>query len=99
MKYLPGMLIAAAFATLTFAVWAFLNRPASEPPWPAHIQGFAFSPFRTNEDPTRHEMPTDAEIDADLKLLTGKATTTSGSTCPGSRPAPTRGTRSWGFLA
>ena len=75
MKYLPGMLIAAAFATLTFAVWAFLNRPTSEPPWPAHIQGFAFSPFRTNEDPTRHEMPTDAEIDADLKLLTGKATT------------------------
>jgi len=74
MKSLPGLLIAAAFATLTFATWAFLNRPAAEPPWPARIQGFAFSPFRANEDATRNEMPTDAEIDSDLKLLTGKAT-------------------------
>jgi exo-beta-1,3-glucanase (GH17 family)/cellulose synthase/poly-beta-1,6-N-acetylglucosamine synthase-like glycosyltransferase len=72
MKFLPGLLIAAAFAALTFAFWAFLNRPASEPPWPARIQGFAFSPFRLGEDPTRHEMPTDAEIDSDLKLLAGK---------------------------
>src|SRR6185312_9675904 len=72
MKSLPGLLIAAAFATLTFATWAFLNRPAAEPPWPARIQGFAFSPFHANEDPTRDEMPTDAEIDSDLKLLDGK---------------------------
>jgi exo-beta-1,3-glucanase (GH17 family)/cellulose synthase/poly-beta-1,6-N-acetylglucosamine synthase-like glycosyltransferase len=72
MKSLPGLLIAAAFAALTCAVWAFLNRPAAEPPWPAHIQGFAFSPFRTGEDPTHHVMPTDAEIDTDLKLLAGK---------------------------
>ena len=74
MKSLAGVLIASAFTTLTFATWAFLNRPAAEPPWPAHIQGFAFSPFRANEDATRNEMPTDAEIDSDLKLLTGKAT-------------------------
>ncbi|HZO23033.1 MAG TPA: glycosyltransferase [Steroidobacteraceae bacterium] len=72
MKLVPGLLIAAAFAALTCAVWAFLNRPASEPPWPARIQGFAFSPFRLSEDPTRHELPTDAEIDSDLKLLAGK---------------------------
>jgi len=75
MKSLPGLLIAAAFAALTCAVWAFLNRPAAEPPWPAHIQGFAFSPFRTGEDPTHHVMPTDAEIDSDLKLLAGKINT------------------------
>jgi exo-beta-1,3-glucanase (GH17 family)/cellulose synthase/poly-beta-1,6-N-acetylglucosamine synthase-like glycosyltransferase len=75
MKSLPGLLIAAAFAALTCAVWAFLNRPATEPPWPAHIQGFAFSPFRTGEDPTHHVMPTDAEIDSDLKLLAGKINT------------------------
>jgi exo-beta-1,3-glucanase (GH17 family) len=72
MKSLPGLLIAAVFATLTFAVWAFLNRPTLEPPWPARIQGFAFSPFRLGEDPTHKEMPTDAEIDTDLKLLEGK---------------------------
>src|SRR5579872_266308 len=72
MKTLPSLLIAAIFATLTFAVWAYLNRPTREPPWPARIQGFAFSPFRANEDPTHFQMPTDAEIDADLALLEGK---------------------------
>jgi len=72
MKSLPGLLIAAAFAVLTVAVWALMNRPTAEPPWPVHIQGFAFSPFRIGEDPTHHVMPTDAEIDSDLKLLAGK---------------------------
>ena len=72
MKTIPSLLIAAAFATLTFAVWAYLNRPTREPPWPPLIQGFAFSPFRANEDPTTFKMPTDAEIDADLALLEGK---------------------------
>src|SRR6201997_1994798 len=72
MKSIPSLLIAAVFATLTFAVWAYLTRPTREPPWPPLIQGFAFSPFRANEDPTHFEMPTDAEIDADLALLEGK---------------------------
>jgi exo-beta-1,3-glucanase (GH17 family)/cellulose synthase/poly-beta-1,6-N-acetylglucosamine synthase-like glycosyltransferase len=72
MKTVGSLLIAALFATLTFAVWAYVNRPTREPPWPTRIQGFAFSPFRANEDPTRYEMPTDAEIDADLQLLEGK---------------------------
>jgi exo-beta-1,3-glucanase (GH17 family) len=72
MKTIPSLLIAAVFATLTFAVWAYLNRPTREPPWPPMIQGFAFSPFRANEDPTHFEMPTDAEIEADLTLLEGK---------------------------
>ncbi|HUL48038.1 MAG TPA: glycosyltransferase [Steroidobacteraceae bacterium] len=72
MKTIPSLIIAAVFATLTFAVWAYLNRPTREPPWPARIQGFAFSPFRANEDPTHFEMPTDAEIDQDLALLEGK---------------------------
>ncbi len=72
MKTIPSLLIAALFATLTFAVWAYLNRPTREPPWPARIQGFAFSPFRAGEDPNRLQMPTDAEIDADLTLLEGR---------------------------
>jgi len=72
MKTLGSLLIAAVFATLTFAVWAYLNRPTREPPWPNVIQGFAFSPFRNNEDPSHLQLPTDAEIEADLKLLEGK---------------------------
>jgi len=72
MKTIPSLLIAAVFATLTFAAWAYLNRPTAEPPWPKSIRGFAFSPFRSNEDPTHLEMPTDEEIDSDLALLEGK---------------------------
>ena len=72
MKAIPRLLIAALFATLTFAVWALLNRPTREPPWPKLIQGFAFSPFRSNEDPTHFQMPTDEEIDSDLALLRGQ---------------------------
>jgi exo-beta-1,3-glucanase (GH17 family)/cellulose synthase/poly-beta-1,6-N-acetylglucosamine synthase-like glycosyltransferase len=72
MKSLPSLLIAAVFALLTFALWAYLNRPAHEPPWPPLIQGFAFSPFRANEDPTHLVLPTVEEIDSDLKLLEGK---------------------------
>src|SRR5579862_7770572 len=72
MKTLGSLLIAAVFATLTFAVWAYLNRPTTEPPWPSTIQGFAFSPFRANEDPTHLQLPSDAEIESDLKLLEGK---------------------------
>src|SRR3984885_14845921 len=71
MKFFPSLLIAAVFATLTFAVWAYRTRPARQPPGPAVIQGFAFSPFRANEDPTQGQMPTDAEIDSDLALLEG----------------------------
>ena len=72
MKTIGSLLIAGLFATLTFAVWAYLNRPTPEPPWPKRIQEFAFSPFRASEDPTHFEMPTDTEIDADLQLLEGQ---------------------------
>ena len=72
MKTIPSLLIAAVLATLTFAVWAYLNRPTKEPPWPAVIQGFAFSPFHANQDPTHNILPTEAEIDADLALVAGK---------------------------
>ena len=67
MKSLPGLVVAAAFAVLTCAVWAYLNRPAAEPPWPARIQGFSFSPIRAGEDPTIHVLPTDAEIEAEIE--------------------------------
>ena len=72
MKSIPSLLIAAVFALLTFALWAYLNRPSREPPWPKVVWGFAFSPFRANEDPTRNILPTEAEIDSDLALLQGK---------------------------
>jgi exo-beta-1,3-glucanase (GH17 family)/cellulose synthase/poly-beta-1,6-N-acetylglucosamine synthase-like glycosyltransferase len=69
---LKGPIVAAIFALLTYSFWAFINQPSREPSWPARIQGFAFSPYRANQDATRGEMPSAAQIDADLALLSGK---------------------------
>ncbi|HEX4300056.1 MAG TPA: glycosyltransferase [Gammaproteobacteria bacterium] len=67
-----SLVIAASVATLTISVWAWFNQPDHEPPWPDHIQGFSFSPFHAGEDAIAHRFPSDAEINSDLKLLSGK---------------------------
>ena len=49
MKLFPGLLTVAAFAALTVASWALLNRPIAEPAWPARDPGIcvlAISPGR-----------------------------------------------------
>lgn len=52
--------------------WAMLNRPQPEVPWTGTINGVSFSPFRASDDPLAKRYPTAAEIDEDLKLLSGK---------------------------
>lgn len=69
-----GVVVAAVFAVLTFSLWAYLNRPTAEPPWPAHVQGMAFSPFYSGQDPVVQVLPSEAQIDSDLQLLSGKVT-------------------------
>jgi len=68
-----GILITLVIALLTVGLWALLNRPSEEPPWPARVQGFSFSPMRAHQDPTRGDAPSIAEIDEDLALLQGEA--------------------------
>jgi exo-beta-1,3-glucanase (GH17 family)/cellulose synthase/poly-beta-1,6-N-acetylglucosamine synthase-like glycosyltransferase len=67
-----NILISIAVAVLTFSVWAYLNRPEQEPAWPTKIQGFSFSPMREGQNPLTQNFPSEAEIDADLALLSGK---------------------------
>lgn len=69
-----GFLVAAVFAALTFGLWAYVNRPAAEPPWPDRVQGMAFSPFQASQDPVVQVLPTEQQIDSDLRLLSGKVT-------------------------
>ncbi len=68
----PSVVVAAAFAALTYAFWGFVNQPTSEPAWPSKIQGFAFSPYQAEQDATLDHMPTEAQLEADLGLLSGK---------------------------
>ncbi|HEX7114677.1 MAG TPA: glycosyltransferase [Steroidobacter sp.] len=69
-----SVLIATAFAAATVAIWASLNRPSAEPPWPGRVQGMAFSPFRAGQDPLYRVLPTPSEIEEDLELLSGGVT-------------------------
>lgn len=69
-----GFLVAAVFAALTFGLWAYVNRPNAEPPWPDRVQGMAFSPFQAGQDPVVQVLPTEQQIDSDLQLLAGKVT-------------------------
>jgi exo-beta-1,3-glucanase (GH17 family)/cellulose synthase/poly-beta-1,6-N-acetylglucosamine synthase-like glycosyltransferase len=74
MKLISGIIVAAVFAVMTFGVWGYLNRPESEPPWPAHIQGVAFSPYAADQDPFgSKDIPSVEQIDSDLKLIGSKS--------------------------
>ncbi len=68
-----NILIASIVALISFLLWAFANRPVSEPAWPARIDGFSFSPFRAGQNPQDGRFPSEEEVDADLALLQGKA--------------------------
>ena len=74
MKLISGIIVAMVFAALTFGVWAYMNRPESEPPWPARgIQGVSFSPFAADQNPFgSRDVPPLSQIDSDLKLLENK---------------------------
>ena len=63
--------VTAIVAVFTFLLWALLNRPSPEPPWPHSIQGFSFSPMQRGNAPTKGVFPSIGEIDADLALLAG----------------------------
>jgi exo-beta-1,3-glucanase (GH17 family)/cellulose synthase/poly-beta-1,6-N-acetylglucosamine synthase-like glycosyltransferase len=67
-----NIIIAAAVAALTISIWAVVNQPETEPPWPPVIQGFAFSPMQAHHDPLLNKLPTVEDLDADLALLAGK---------------------------
>ena len=68
-----GLLIALLMGVLTVLLWGMVNRPDIEPPWPAKIKGFSFSPMRGEQSPVAREYPDIAAIDEDLALLAGDA--------------------------
>jgi exo-beta-1,3-glucanase (GH17 family)/cellulose synthase/poly-beta-1,6-N-acetylglucosamine synthase-like glycosyltransferase len=74
MRNFQGLLIAAIFAVLTVALWGYANRPTPEPAWPTRVQGFSFQPYEKDQDAVAGDLPSAAQIDRDLALLEGKAT-------------------------
>ncbi len=68
-----SLLITLVMGALSVLLWALVNRPDIEPPWPAKIEGFSFSPMRGEQSPVAREYPEIARIDEDLALLAGDA--------------------------
>ena len=66
-----SLLITLLMGILSVLLWAVVNRPDIEPPWPAKIAGFSFSPMRGEQSPVRREYPEIDKIDEDLALLAG----------------------------
>jgi exo-beta-1,3-glucanase (GH17 family)/cellulose synthase/poly-beta-1,6-N-acetylglucosamine synthase-like glycosyltransferase len=71
-RRIPGIHIALLFAIATIAVWAYVNRPESEPNWPDRVKGFAFSPYQADQDAMKEEYPSREQIGHDLDILKGK---------------------------
>jgi exo-beta-1,3-glucanase (GH17 family)/cellulose synthase/poly-beta-1,6-N-acetylglucosamine synthase-like glycosyltransferase len=71
---LSSFAVVAVFAAITFSLWGYMNRPAQEPPWPSRVQGMAFSPFYSGQDPVVQVLPSEAQIESDLRLLSDKVT-------------------------
>ncbi len=72
MKWVSAIFVAALCAAATIALWAWANRPSTEPVWPKEVQGMAFSPFQADQSGTLNQYPSDEELESDLKLLAGR---------------------------
>ena len=68
---LVNIIIAVSVASITFSMWAFLNRPVKEPLWPEKVPGFSFSPMRLGQSGITGILPSKEEIETDLILLKG----------------------------
>ena len=68
-----SLIVTLVIGVLTLLLWAVVNRPGIEPPWPAKINGFSFSPMRASDAPDEGRYPSIAHIDEDLALLSGNA--------------------------
>ena len=64
---------AIIIALLTFALWEIANRPVDAPHWSDLIEGVAYSPMRPGQSPITGELPTEAEIEADIEIIAAHA--------------------------
>ena len=63
--------IAALIVLINLAVWRAFNPPLAAPDAPARVAGVAYNAFQRWDSPLSQELPTEAELAADLRLLAG----------------------------
>ncbi|MCF6202471.1 MAG: glycosyltransferase [Methylococcaceae bacterium] len=73
MKRITISIITLALIVMAnFFFWAYVNQPDEVQSWEGLMMGVAFNPARRDDNPQKNNFPTEAEIDQDLKLLSGK---------------------------
>ena len=73
MLRLTNIVIGIAVAIISISLWAYINKPVTQPEWPKRVMGFSFSPMHRGDDPSEQRFPSIAQIESDLALLSGKA--------------------------
>jgi exo-beta-1,3-glucanase (GH17 family)/cellulose synthase/poly-beta-1,6-N-acetylglucosamine synthase-like glycosyltransferase len=71
-KWVSAAAVLLGCTAATIGLWAWVNRPTSEPPWPSRVQGMAFSPFQADQDGRLNQYPTEEQLEHDLQLLAGR---------------------------
>jgi exo-beta-1,3-glucanase (GH17 family)/cellulose synthase/poly-beta-1,6-N-acetylglucosamine synthase-like glycosyltransferase len=69
---MTNWVIGLAVAIIALSLWAYINRPQQHPQWPKQVTGFAYAPYRIDQDPREHLYPSLEEIEQDLEMLSGK---------------------------
>lgn len=69
--WLGAVAIALAVVAANLAAWNGLNRPLDAPDWDGPVEGMAYNFYQRDQSPLRKEFPTDDQVAADMKLLSG----------------------------
>ena len=67
--WLTAAAIASLVLVMNMAGWHFAHRPVTVPDWQGPVGGFAYSIFQRGQSPLEARYPSEAEIEADLRLL------------------------------
>lgn len=57
---------------LNFSIWGYINHPLQMQAWNKTMMGVTYNPLRKDQDPQKHHMPTEAEIEEDMQLLSDR---------------------------
>jgi exo-beta-1,3-glucanase (GH17 family)/cellulose synthase/poly-beta-1,6-N-acetylglucosamine synthase-like glycosyltransferase len=69
---LSNLVICLTTVAVATGLWAAINRPVDGENWLGPINGVSFSPYQQGDSAITAEEPTEAEIAADIALLSGK---------------------------
>ena len=67
-----SVVVLVVVVVLNITIWSVLNRPQSSKGWEGVMKGITFTPLREHHDPKKGILPTQEELEEDLRLLAGQ---------------------------